>query len=94
MVALDRETTSVVVSIRGTMSFADLATDAMALPESIWEWLPDSLRKVSVHSALLNCHDLRSHKLCRSCQRCLFPARIHLGAAARLFEKGVTTLLR
>ena len=46
MVALDRKTTSVVVAIRGTMSFADLATDAMALPECIWDWLPDSLRKV------------------------------------------------
>lgn len=46
MIALDRKTTSVVVAIRGTMSFADLATDAMALPETIWDWLPDSLREV------------------------------------------------
>ncbi|KAL0048262.1 hypothetical protein WJX82_011336 [Trebouxia sp. C0006] len=43
MLALDRPTKSVVLSIRGTVSVADLATDMLADPEPMEEWLPDTM---------------------------------------------------
>ncbi|DBA94054.1 TPA: hypothetical protein ACH3X1_001703 [Trebouxia sp. C0004] len=46
MVALDRPTKSVVLSIRGTVSVADLATDMLADPEPMEEWLPDTMTEV------------------------------------------------
>jgi len=46
----------VVLSIRGTVSVADLATDMLADPEPMEEWLPDTMTEVghscSVQSAL------------------------------------------
>ena len=44
MLALDRPTKSVVVAIRGTVSIADLATDMLADPEPVEEWLPQSMK--------------------------------------------------
>ena len=46
MLALDRPTKSVVVAIRGTVSVADLATDMLADPEPMEEWLPDTMTEV------------------------------------------------
>ncbi|KAL0022813.1 hypothetical protein WJX79_000883 [Trebouxia sp. C0005] len=43
MLALDRPTKSVVLAIRGTVSVADLATDMLADPEPMEEWLPDTM---------------------------------------------------
>lgn len=41
-----RKTKSVVVAIRGTMSLADLVTDAVVHPECLSGWLPVVTRKV------------------------------------------------
>ena len=46
IIALDRDTKSVVISIRGTVTLADLATDMMAEPKAMDEWLPDSMAHV------------------------------------------------
>ena len=46
MLALDRPTKSIVVAIRGTVSVADLATDMLADPEPMEEWLPDTMTEV------------------------------------------------
>lgn len=46
IIALDRDTKSVVISIRGTVTLADLATDMMAEPKPMDEWLPDSMAQV------------------------------------------------
>ena len=35
-----------VISIRGTVTLADLATDMMAEPKAMDEWLPDSMAHV------------------------------------------------
>ena len=35
-----------VISIRGTVTLADLATDMMAEPKAMDEWLPDSMAQV------------------------------------------------
>lgn len=53
VLALDRPTKSVVVAIRGTVSIADLATDMLADPEPMEEWLPKSM-KAEVNSRLLH----------------------------------------
>ena len=47
MLALDRPTKSIVMAIRGTSSIADLATDMLAEPESLEEWLPDTMTEVA-----------------------------------------------
>ena len=53
MLALDRPTKSVVVAIRGTESVADLATDMLADPEPMEEWLPRKMKTtVSAQSTL------------------------------------------
>lgn len=44
VLALDRPTKSVVVAIRGTVSVADLATDMLADPEPMEEWLPRNMK--------------------------------------------------
>ena len=44
VLALDRPTKSVVVAIRGTVSIADLATDMLADPEPMEEWLPKKMQ--------------------------------------------------
>ena len=49
MLALDRPTKSIVVAIRGTVSVADLATDMLADPEPMEEWLPDTMTEVEMH---------------------------------------------
>ena len=49
MLALDRPTKSIVVAIRGTVSVADLATDMLADPEPMEEWLPDTMSQVHHH---------------------------------------------
>ena len=41
-----RKTQTVVVAIRGTMSLADLVTDAVVHPECLSGWLPVKTRKV------------------------------------------------
>jgi hypothetical protein len=41
-----RDTKTVVVAIRGTMSLADLVTDAVVHPESLAAWMPTATRKV------------------------------------------------
>lgn len=41
-----RKRKSVVVAIRGTMSMADVVTDAVVHPEGIDDWLPPALSKV------------------------------------------------
>ena len=46
LLALDRPTKSVVLAIRGTVSVADLATDMLADPEPMEEWLPDTMTPV------------------------------------------------
>lgn len=46
-----RKNKAVVVAIRGTMSLADLVTDAVVHPESLAEWLPAATRKVSHFSS-------------------------------------------
>lgn len=53
MLALDRPTKSIVVAIRGTVSVADLATDMLADPEPMEEWLPDTMTEVRLHSVYL-----------------------------------------
>ena len=53
MLALDRPTKSIVVAIRGTVSVADLATDMLADPEPMEEWLPDTMTQVSLHDVCL-----------------------------------------
>ena len=45
-VAFRRKTRSVVVAIRGTMSLADLVTDAVVHPECLSGWMPVESRKV------------------------------------------------
>ncbi|KAK9829311.1 hypothetical protein WJX72_005111 [[Myrmecia] bisecta] len=45
MIVLDRPTRTVVVAIRGTVSIADLVTDAVVHPECINSWLPKGFRK-------------------------------------------------
>ena len=42
-----RKRKAVVVAIRGTMSMADVVTDAVVHPEGIDDWLPPKLSKVS-----------------------------------------------
>ena len=46
IVALDHDTKSVVVSIRGSVSTADWVTDMLGVPERLDEWIPDSFREV------------------------------------------------
>lgn len=41
-----RDRKTVVVAIRGTMSMADLVTDAVVHPEALAGWLPKATRKV------------------------------------------------
>ena len=63
MLALDRPTKSIVVAIRGTVSVADLATDMLADPEPMEEWLPDTMTEVRlhhIHIPLFLACDLRS----------------------------------
>ena len=48
IVALDHETKSVVVSIRGSVSSADWVTDMLGVPEPLGDWLPQSFRDVSM----------------------------------------------
>ena len=46
MLALDQPTKSIVVAVRGTMSVADMATDLLADPAPMDDWLPDSMTQV------------------------------------------------
>ncbi|BDA43045.1 probable Sn1-specific diacylglycerol lipase alpha [Coccomyxa sp. Obi] len=48
-IALDKKRKSVVVAIRGTMSMADVVTDAVVHPEGIDDWLPPALSKANKH---------------------------------------------
>lgn len=54
MLALDRPTKSIVVAIRGTVSVADLATDMLADPEPMEEWLPDTMTQVQLHHTYIH----------------------------------------
>ncbi|KAL0018987.1 hypothetical protein WJX79_010040 [Trebouxia sp. C0005] len=45
IICLDRPTRSVVLSIRGTQSLADGATDLLAYPHPLHHWLPDCYRE-------------------------------------------------
>lgn len=47
MLAVDRPTKSIVLAIRGTSSIADLATDMLACPEVMEEWLSDTKTEVA-----------------------------------------------
>ena len=53
-----RKRKAVVLALRGTMSMADIVTDAVAHPENIDDWLPPHFAKVVLASAagLLQCH--------------------------------------
>jgi hypothetical protein len=42
---LNRKRKAVVVAIRGTMSLADIVTDAVVHPEGIDDWLPPAFSK-------------------------------------------------
>ena len=56
MLALDQPSKSIVVAVRGTMSVADMATDLLADPEPMEDWLPDSMSQVhrsGLHPTLL-----------------------------------------
>ncbi len=44
-VVLDRETKSVVLSIRGSASISDYFTDFMGIPEDMGTWIPDGFRQ-------------------------------------------------
>lgn len=46
MLALDQPTKSIVVAVRGTMSVADMATDLLADPAPMDDWLPHSMTQV------------------------------------------------
>ena len=50
IIALDHDTKSVVVAIRGSVSSADWVTDMLGVPEPLGDWLPDSFRRVSQSS--------------------------------------------
>lgn len=54
IVALDHDTKSVVVAIRGSVSSADWVTDMLGVPEPLGDWLPDSFRNVSRASDPIN----------------------------------------
>ncbi|DBA78708.1 TPA: hypothetical protein ACH3X1_008620 [Trebouxia sp. C0004] len=45
IICLDRPTRSVVLSVRGTQSLADAATDLLAYPHPLHHWLPDCYRE-------------------------------------------------
>ena len=59
MLALDRPTKSVVVAIRGTVTVADLATDMLADPEPMEEWLPRKMK--TTVSPILNIQTPQRH---------------------------------
>ncbi len=46
-----RKRKAVVLALRGTMSMADIVTDAVAHPEQIDDWLPPRFAKVSCATA-------------------------------------------
>lgn len=54
---LRRKRKAVVLALRGTMSMADIVTDAVAHPEQIDDWLPPTFAKVGTllcpHSRLI-----------------------------------------
>lgn len=52
IVALDHDTKSVVVSIRGSVSTADWVTDFLGIPEQLEDWLPDAFKRVCVLAIL------------------------------------------
>ncbi len=62
IICLDRPTRSVVLSIRGTQSLADGATDLLAYPHPLHHWLPDCYREVPhhhiccPHAVICHCH--------------------------------------
>lgn len=45
LIALDHAERAVVLSIRGTISMADLVTDAVVYPEIINDWLPEEVKR-------------------------------------------------
>ncbi len=64
-----RKRKAVVVAIRGTMSMADVVTDAVVHPEGIDDWLPPALSKVHWLCAALSmlpCDSLLSFSLVAS----------------------------
>ena len=46
LVTLDQASDTVVVSLRGSISAADWATNIVMTPELLGEWLPDALKEV------------------------------------------------
>lgn len=44
-----------VLALRGTMSMADIVTDAVAHPEQIDDWLPPRFARVRASAGLLGC---------------------------------------
>ncbi len=50
IICLDRESRSIVLSIRGTQSLADAATDLLAYPHPLHHWLPHCNKQVSFAS--------------------------------------------
>ena len=50
-----RKRKAVVLALRGTMSMADIVTDAVAHPEQIDDWLPPTFAKVGSSTALTAC---------------------------------------
>lgn len=53
IICLDRPSRSLVLSIRGTQSLADAATDLLAYPHPLQDWLPPSSHQVS--SSIIHC---------------------------------------
>jgi hypothetical protein len=53
---MSRERKAVVVAIRGTMSIADVVTDAVVHPEDINDWLPPKFSRVRCMSSAQFCH--------------------------------------
>lgn len=56
LVALDHKEQAVVIALRGTISVADLVTDAVVYPEVIDDWIPESIRKNMKESGPMLAH--------------------------------------
>lgn len=104
MLALDRPTKSVVVAIRGTVTVADLATDMLADPEPMEEWLPRKMK--TTVSPILNIQtpqrQLQYDRICRTAVSVLLEAvwstvrnlaykLQHLPFLARILMSSLTT---
>lgn len=58
IICLDRPSRSLVLSIRGTQSLADAATDLLAYPHPLQDWLPDRWKQVHLLPERLLCYTM------------------------------------